>query len=94
MSKTSRRAVPVKRRPISRKTISKLLVDLCQRLKEQTEIAHAITKATAPNGQTLMGAFPMLKVLELAAEAHLSGLHNATGFAEIIRDRSVGKNPD
>lgn len=40
--------------------------------------------AAAPTGQTLHGEYPKLKVIELAAGAHLSALRQATEFARVI----------
>jgi hypothetical protein len=67
--------------------IEKMLTDLCGRLDEQVQIAQAIAKASAPTSDTLWGAWPMAKVIELAATAHLSDLRQATEFAKLINDK-------
>jgi hypothetical protein len=67
--------------------IEKMLTDLCGRLDQQVQIAQAIAKASAPTDSTMWGAWPMLKVIELAATAHLSDLRQATEFAKLINGK-------
>lgn len=69
---------------LSRAELANLLSDLCDRLDAQVWIVDAIVKAVAPTDETKMGAWPMRKVIELAANAHLSDLRLATQFARAI----------
>jgi hypothetical protein len=50
------------------------------------QIAEAIMKAAKPTGETIVAAYPMLKVIELAAAAHLRDLEQAARFAELIKN--------
>jgi hypothetical protein len=72
---------------VSGKLIGKLLEDLCGRLQDQVYIAEAIEAAARPRDDTLVAAYPMLKVLELAAAKHAEDLRNVSGFAKIISER-------
>ncbi len=69
---------------LSRSTLEHMLADLCQRLDDQCWIADALEKAASPTGETLSAAWPMLKVIELAAAAHASKLRVARDFARLI----------
>jgi hypothetical protein len=71
--------------------MERMLTDLCDRLQKQVWIAEAIAKASAPTGDTLMGAWPMAKVIELAATAHLADLQKATEFARLINSKSTAR---
>jgi hypothetical protein len=77
---------PSKKNPrrMPRSMIEKMLTDLCERLKQQVNIAEAIANVATPTGETLWGAYPMLKVIELAAKANASDLQQAAEFAKII----------
>jgi hypothetical protein len=77
-------------RRVSGKLMEDLLKDLCNRLQEQVNIAEALEAAARPHGDVTVVEYPMLKVLELAAGQHAQALRQATGFAEIIRDRRAG----
>ena len=94
--KSSQRASKETPRRLSRSTLKKLLQDLCGRLDKQVEIAEAIMKVAKPTGETLVGALPMLRVIELVAAVHLSELQRARDLARVIsnacsgRERSIG----
>jgi hypothetical protein len=72
---------------VSGKLIGKMLEDLCRRLQDQVNIAEALEAAARPHGEVLAGAYPMLKVLELAAAKHAAELRQVTGLAKIISER-------
>jgi hypothetical protein len=74
-------------RRLSRRVLAQMLADLCGRLKEQVEVAEAIAKVAAPTDQTISGAWPMLKVIEIAAIAHESDLRQAHEFAKLFCDK-------
>jgi hypothetical protein len=76
---------------LSSKLVSQVLEDLCKRQQKQTDIADALEAAARPHGDVTVAAYPMLKVLELAAGQHAQGLRQVTGFAQIIRDRQAGR---
>ena len=78
-------------RPPSRAHLAELLKDLCERLGRQVEIAEALAKASAPTGETLMAAFPMLKVIELAADSHATSLRSVRLFAGIVHENASRK---
>jgi hypothetical protein len=67
--------------------IAQLLTDLCNRLEKQVWIADAIGKASAPTSDTLARAWPMAKVIELAATAHFSDLREVKEFADLINEK-------
>jgi hypothetical protein len=88
---TPRRTAPKIRTPrVSGKLTGKMLEDLCRRLQDQVNIDEALEAAARPHGDVIVAAYPMLKVLELAAGQHALALRQATGFAEMIRDRQAG----
>jgi hypothetical protein len=64
-----------------------LITDLVERLRRQVEVAESIMRASAPHGDTLQGAAPMLTVLELALYRHVSQMHQVSGLAELISER-------
>jgi hypothetical protein len=72
---------------VTRKLTAKMLQDLCRRLQEQSFVAEALETACRPRADTTVAAFPMLKVLELAAGEHARSLCQIAGFAEIISKR-------
>ena len=78
-------------RRISGKLLEELLKDLCNRLQEQVNIAEALEAVARPPGTVIVAAYPMLKVLELAAGQHAQTLRRVTGLSEIIRARQAGK---
>jgi hypothetical protein len=71
----------------SRAALEKMVADLTDVVLEQVFIAEAIQKAAAPSDETLAGAFPMLKVLELAAGVHLGEMWKIHERADAIRGR-------
>jgi hypothetical protein len=75
------------RAPRAGKLTGKMLEDLCERLQEQVNIAEALEIAARPHGDVTVAAYPMLKVLELAAAQHAEALRQATRFAKIISER-------
>jgi hypothetical protein len=85
----TRNAKRVAPRRLPRSLLEKMVADLTGRIKEQRSVAEAITKVVAPNGQTLHGEWPMRRVIELALDAHVRGLRDIDGFAEIINRRSA-----
>jgi hypothetical protein len=88
MARKLKRAAKAKKTSrISRSVMAELLTDLCGRLKEQVWIAEAIAKASAPTDATLMGDWHMVKVIELAANAHLSDLRKVKEFADLINEK-------
>jgi hypothetical protein len=64
-----------------------MLADLCGRLDAQVEVAEAIAKVSKPNGETIMAAWPMLKVINLAATSHEHDLRQAHEFAKLFSDK-------
>jgi hypothetical protein len=72
---------------ISRRLVGQLLADLSKHLDETAWVAEALAKAAKPNSDTLMGAYPMLKVLELAFRAHEHDVRQARDFARIIAEK-------
>jgi hypothetical protein len=78
---------PQKSARVPGKFIGKMLEDLCSRLSEQVNIAEALEAAARPHSEVLAGAYPMLKVLELAAAQHAADLRQVSGFAKIISER-------
>jgi hypothetical protein len=79
---------PKSRAPrVSGKLIGKMLADLCERLQKQVDIAEALEAATRPHGDVTVAAYPMLKVLELAAAQHAEALRQVTFFAKIISEK-------
>jgi hypothetical protein len=75
-----------KRAPrVTRKLTAKMLQDLCRRLDEQSCVAEAF--AARPRADTIAAAFPMLKVLELAAAEHARSLSSIALLAKITSER-------
>jgi hypothetical protein len=72
---------------LTRKLTAKMLEDLCRRLQVQVNIAEVLEAAARPRADTAVDAFPMLKVLELAAGEHAQRLASIAGLAEIISKR-------
>jgi hypothetical protein len=72
---------------MTRKLTAKMLQDLCRRLEEQSFVAEALETGARPHADTVVAAFPMLKVLELAAAEHARTLSQIAGFAKIISER-------
>ena len=88
MTTPRKRAKRAKASPrLSRSELAAALTDLCGRLEKQVWIAEAIVKTVAPTDDTVMRAWPIRKVIELAADAHLSALRQATQFARMISDK-------
>jgi hypothetical protein len=72
---------------VTRKLTAQMLQDLCRRLDEQSFVAEALETAARPRADTVVSAFPMLKVLELAAADHARTLSQIAEFAKIISKR-------
>ena len=85
--RTASKIKPQKSARVSGKLIGKMLEDLRRRLQEQLYIAEALEAAARPHSDVLVGAYPMLKVLELAAAKHAEALRQLTHLAEIISER-------
>jgi hypothetical protein len=83
MAKKAKTRVP----RVSGKLTGMMLQDLCKRLEKQLSVAEALRDVAAPHGGTMSGAWPMLKVLELAAAEHAQSLAQITMFAKIISER-------
>lgn len=72
----------VKKMP--RPLLDKMLTQLANRLEDQVLIAESIAKAAAPTGKTLVAAYPMAKVIEMAAVVHARELREAWDFVRLI----------
>jgi hypothetical protein len=78
---------------LSRLMLEKFVADLVIRLEPQVEVAWAIAKVVGPKGEDLVAAVPKLTVLELALNAHASGLQDVLRFLKIIDRRPVLQSP-
>jgi len=72
-------------RVIRRAEVDKIIHDLCKRLNDQMYVAEALQKVARPNGETIVAAYPVLKVIELAAAAHAAALKEAWSIALRMR---------
>jgi hypothetical protein len=82
----SKRKTKAKRitRRMSRPVLEKMLADLKHRTDQQVWTVEAIMKVVAPTGQTLMAAFWVQKVAELALDAHLREMREIHGITRVM----------
>ena len=74
---------------LSRRVLNEMLTDLIGRIDEQAWAAEAISKVAAPTRDTLVGAFPALKVLELAADRHSQKMREIHRLAGRLAPRAA-----
>ncbi|QIG92876.1 hypothetical protein [Bradyrhizobium sp. 6(2017)] len=79
--RTKRRAKSASKPTVRPAELRRVIDDLYSRLNDQMYVAEALQKAARPNGETLVAAYPMLKVIELAAAAHAAAVKEMWSIA-------------
>lgn len=76
-------------RRLSRFTLDKCHAEILGRIQRQVDIAESIKWVAAPTGNTMVGAVPMLRVLEIALNEHLRALEQVRDLAELLNTGTV-----
>ena len=88
-AKMNRRAKRLQRRNLSRRLLNQMLDDLGGRLSRQVEVAEAIERTIAPNGQHTVLEHQIRTAFGVMLEGHLRGLKDAAGLAAMLCKREA-----
>ena len=97
MKRASKQSSPKEKklgRPLPRSLTHRLVAEAVKELDDQLLTAEFILSVVGPTGKTLWGSFPILKVIELAVDAHIRKLYQVRQRLAMIVDREGVKLPD
>ncbi len=97
MKRASKKSSPNEKnlgRPLPRSLVHQLVAEEIKHLNDELLVAESILSVVAPTGKTMWEAFPILKVIELAVDAHIRELYRLRDRLALIVDREGVKLPE
>jgi hypothetical protein len=97
MKRPSKKSSPNKKKlgsPLPSSLVHQLVAEEIQHLNDELLVAESILSVVTPTGQTIWGAFPILKVLQLAVDAHIRELYRVRDRLALIVDREGIELPE